>query len=219
MKKRNTIESFLKSIPDTLGDEALLSLYLQYTEPNAETLAKDLITHYGSLANMIDADPSHVKLSFQLKDETLALIQLLTAFRRRYLTIRSRTDEYLRDEDAITRYLMPLFSGATKEMIYMLCLDEDRKVLGCKMLCEGDSNSVSMSTRVLIQEALLHKASTIVLAHNHPSGQSSPSHADYFNASTVQSQLDLLGISVLDHYVFANDSSQGVRRSHIYDSL
>ncbi|MBR4309094.1 MAG: JAB domain-containing protein [Oscillospiraceae bacterium] len=214
MKKCNTIEAFMKCIPDELSELDLLSLYLQHSESNPRELSQQLLSCYGNLANLIDTDPDHIRLYHGTSDKTNALLQLLTEFRRRYLMIRARTDVYLRDNDAIRRYLMPLFSGEVKEVAYLLCLDEEYKVLGCKRLSQGDLTSVNVSTRVLAHEALLHKASIIVIAHNHPSGQALPSHTDVNTSFSTQSNLAALGITVLDHYIFANDNGQGISEAN-----
>ena len=213
MKKCTTIDSFLKTCSDSLSDRELLSLYLQYTESNPQEMANKMIAYYGTIANLIDTNPTYLKLAFSLKDETVALIHLLTVLRRRYLRIRSCTGEYLKDNDAIHRYLLPLFSGKQNEVMYLIGMNDDRKVLGCAKLSDGDLNSVPLSPRALAHVALLFDATVIVIAHNHPSGQATPSHADLSNTSLLQDSLASLGIRMLDHFIFANDSSQSIRHS------
>ena len=213
MKPCKTIDAFLKTVADAISDQDLLCLYLQYSEREPQKLANEMIAYYGSIANLLDTNPFHVKLTFSLSDETVALLQLLPALRRRYLRIRACTDEYLIDDDAIARYLLPLFSGEADEVLYMICMDDHRKVLGYTRLNTGDINSVQVSNRILAAEALVHNASVIVLAHNHPSGESGPSKVDVSNTSALRDSLAPLGIHLLDHFIVANDRVQGIRHS------
>ena len=75
-------------------------------------------------------------------------------------------------------YMMPYFMGRTKETVYLLSLDAKCKPLSCRQIGEGGINSAGVSLRAIVETALTEQASTVILAHNHPSGIALPSNED-----------------------------------------
>lgn len=219
MKSEKIYADFLSSKTDKLSEQQLLSLLLRYCEPSPRKQAQQLLTRYGNLANLLDAKTGHLSAYTDLKEDSLALLRLVTELRRCYLMIRTRTEKHLRDSDAIARYLLPLFSGENEEVVYLLSLDEERSVLGCTKIAQGTADSASISPRILVREALQCNAQAVVLAHNHPSGFFSPSRADIAISNQLQEILRPLGITLLDHIIFSNDSHLSMRSNHYCDQL
>ena len=101
-------------------------------------------------------------------------------------------------------YLLERFYGEQNEVIYQLCLDRKGKLLACKKLGEGSIASAALDVRKLVENAILHSASSVVLAHNHPSGIASPSHEDYAATDRARNALETIGVALADHIIVAD---------------
>jgi len=84
-------------------------------------------------------------------------------------------------------------------------------VLGCTRLNNGNLSRIDLDIRSLIRDAIDKNASYVVLAHNHPSGMGSPSPEDINTTNAVRDLLSPLGITLLDHMIFANDNYLSMR--------
>ena len=196
---------------DEASDEKLLELLLCYSEPEAAKKAQELLAGFGNIANLLDATSKELVDRHTLDRGTVNLIRLVSMLHRRYLLIRSRTEVILQDHTAIAQYLMPLFSGETTEVLYLLSLSGARMVLGCTKLNSGSLEQVNVHIRTLVKDAIDKNASYIVLAHNHPTGLQRPSTDDISTTSTVRELLMPFGITLLDHIIFSNDNYLSMR--------
>ena len=82
------------------------------------------------------------------------------------------------DVETAGAYLLERYAGETHEIVYELCLDRKGKLLACKRLNDGGASSAALDIRKVVATALLTSASTVILAHNHPSGIALPSDDD-----------------------------------------
>ncbi len=217
MNKQKRLDPFLTSVPDKLTDAQLLSHLLSYSETDPHKKAEILLVQHGNLANLLDSEADVLLKNQTITDKGISLVRLVSELHRRYLLIRSRTELFLSDSEAIARYLMPLFAGERDETLYLLSLDGSRRVLGCDKLSHGDTNSVHLPLRALLKEALLKEASSIVLAHNHPSGIGYPSEEDIMTTEILKRMLEPLDISLLDHLVFFDDRHFSMVEYGYYD--
>ena len=101
-------------------------------------------------------------------------------------------------------YLLERFYGEQNEVIYQLCLDRKGKLLACKKLGEGSIASAALDVRKLVENAILNSASSVVLAHNHPSGIASPSGEDYAATDRARNALETIGVALADHIIVAD---------------
>ena len=106
--------------------------------------------------------------------------------------------------DRIGEYLTLLFYGKRQEYAYQLCLDQKGRLLACRELVRGASASVSVDVRLVAENAILTAASSVILAHNHPSGLALPSQEDYAATDKVQAALATIGVELADHIIVAD---------------
>ena len=102
-------------------------------------------------------------------------------------------------------------------MVFLLCLDAKCKVLACKEVGEGSVNSAAVPIRRIVEMALGANASTVVLAHNHPSGVALPSEEDRFTTHRLAMALRAVEIELTDHLVFADGDYVSLVHSGYYD--
>ena len=89
-------------------------------------------------------------------------------------------------------------------MVYQLCLDRKGKLLTCKRLGEGGIASAELDIRKAVENAILSSASTVILAHNHPSGVALPSQEDYAATDRIRAALATVNICLRDHIIVAD---------------
>jgi DNA repair protein RadC len=107
----------------------------------------------------------------------------------------------LRTPHEIYRYLAPRLASLRKEVFHVLCFNGRNVLLRDLRIAEGSASTCPVDPREVFQAALGSRASAIVLAHNHPSGEAEPSDADLALTRQLCAGAQLLGLSVLDHLV------------------
>ena len=102
------------------------------------------------------------------------------------------------------KYLENFFIGSRVEKVYLLCLDAKCKALCCLEICEGSVNSAGISVRKVVEKALAAKATSVILAHNHPSGIALPSTEDLQTTKRIAKGLRAVEIPLVDHIIVAD---------------
>lgn len=198
---------FLTHGLDVLQDHEVLELLLFYALPRKDTndLSRKLLKHFGSISAVLEAPLSELKAFDGIGDHAAVLLHLITPLSRRYLLSRHDKGICLSTTQACGEYLLPYFFGATEEMVYILCLDAKCKVLACRLLHKGSVNSAAVSLRKAAEIAIGCSATSVVLAHNHPSGLALPSKADEETTMLLRNTLEPLEIMLIDHIIVAEN--------------
>lgn len=200
-------QTFLEHGLDVLQDVNVLELLLFYAIPRQDTnlIAHRLLQEFGSLPGVLDASVEDLMQRGRLTENAAALLKLVTATARRDQICRAKEERILRTTQQCGEYLVPYFYGAQEEMVYVLALDAKCKVLGCAKLSDGEVNSALISARRVVEYAIQVKATSIVLAHNHPSSIAVPSGEDIRVTRELQKALDMVDVILADHIVVAGD--------------
>ena len=103
--------------------------------------------------------------------------------------------------DAVRDFLMFELGEEAREVFCALFLDAQNRVLSFEPLFAGTLTQTSVYPREVVTRALHHQAAAVILAHNHPSGNTTPSHADQSLTQTLKGALQLLDVRVLDHII------------------
>jgi len=187
-------------------DHQLLELLLFFAVPQGDVnpLAHRLINHFGSFAAVLDASPEDLKKVKGVGDHSALFLSMLPQAMRRYQQSRAGAETVVTSIADAGEYLLPYFFGARNETAYLLCLDAKGKVLSCRFLAEGSLDRVELNSRQVVETALEHRASSVILAHNHVSGVATPSEADVALTLALRPLLKSLGIRLLDHLVVAD---------------
>ena len=200
-------ERFLTEGLDHFTDIQVLELALFYCIPQKDTnpIAHELLNHFGSLSQVLEASPAELQKVKGIGENTATFLHLITQISRYYLVDRVQRVEILPTIEACGRYLVPRFFGRKVETVFLLCLDAKCKVLCCKEVGEGSVNSAGISVRRIVETALAANATSVVLAHNHPSGMALPSAEDIQTTRRVAAALNTVEILLADHIVVADD--------------
>lgn len=199
-------QRFLEDGLDNFTDIQVLELLLFYAIPQRDTnpIAHALLNHFGSLSGVLDADVAELKKVPGISDHSATLLALVTELCRYYQVDSAQRVEILTTLDACGAYLVPRFFGRTRETVFQLCLDAKCKVLCCKEVGEGSVNSASISVRKIVETALAANATTVILAHNHPSGVAVPSGEDAQTTRRIAAALSAVEVHLADHIIVAD---------------
>lgn len=203
---------------DNFDELYVLELLLFYCIPQKDTnpLAHRLLDHFGSLAGVLDATAEELEKVEGIGQNVSTFLSLITQVGRYYQVKRAEPGEILRTIEQCGNYLVPYFFGRERETVFMLCLDAKCKVLCCKKIGEGSVNSANIPIRRVVELALGANATTVVLAHNHPSGLAIPSVDDVQTTHRVAAALEAVEITLADHIVVSRDDYVSIVQSQYY---
>ena len=203
---------------DKFDEIQVLELLLFYAIPQRDTnpLAHRLLEHFGSLAQVLEAPAEELEKVSGVGANVATLLSLTTALARYYMVSRGNQTAVLTSTEMCGDYLLPYFVGRRNETVFLLCLDAKCKVLGCKEVGEGSVNSASVPIRRIVEMALSMNATSVVLAHNHPSGLAIPSGEDVQTTRRLAVALDTVDITLADHVVVADDDYVSMAQSGLY---
>lgn len=209
---------FLEEGLDGFNDIQALELLLFYCIPRKDTnvLAHALLDRFGTMDQVLDATVEELQQVPGIGEGAAAFLSLISATGRYYHVSKAKNEKVLQTIDQCGRYLCAFFQNRRNEMVYLLCLDAKCSVLGCKMISEGSVNSASVSTRKVVEVALATNATTVILAHNHPSGNAYPSDEDVRTTQRIAEALDMVGIELVDHMVISGRDFVSLRQSGLY---
>ena len=211
-------ERFRQEGLDNFSDVQALEFLLFYCIPRQDTnpIAHRLLDTFGSFTQVMEAPVEELKKVEGMGENAALFLSLVTAAGRYYQISRSMQHRILRSLDACGEYLLPFFFGCRNERVMLLCLDAKCKVLCCKEVGEGSVNSAGVPIRRIVEIALSSNATTVVLAHNHPSGLALPSHEDVHTTHRVAAALDAVDVVLADHIVVADDDFVSMVQSGSY---
>ena len=137
-------------------DHRVLELLLFYTIPQGDVndLAHELVERFGSLAGVLDASVEELKKVKGVGDHTAVFLRMLPAVLGRYQGARTRLSAIINSPEDAYAWLEPYFFGARNEMVYVLCLDGKRQVLGVRKVAEGSIELAEVNTRRIAEEAI-----------------------------------------------------------------
>ncbi len=211
-------ERFLEEGLDNFSQVQVLELLLFYCIPRQDTnpIAHMLLERFGNLSQVLEAPVSELEKVPGMGHNAAVYLHLVTQAGRYYQVNRTMQSRILTTIDACGAYLTPFFIGRRNETVFLLCLDAKCKVLCCKEIGEGSVNSAGVPIRRIVETALAANASTVVLAHNHPSGLALPSSEDVQTTQRLAVAMDAVEITLIDHIIVADDDFVSLAQSGFY---
>ncbi len=206
---------FLTEGMDGMEDHVKLELLLFYAIPYRDTnpIAHALLARFGSLANVFEAPLEELMQVNGLGESGAILLRMVPHLSRAYLSDKEKGGIRLYNTSAISTYLRQRYIGRRNEILTLIALDSMNRVLCCQTVCEGSIDAVPIHVRKIVSIALQYNAASVVLAHNHPSGDLMPSNGDIYATQRVYAALDAVGISLHDHFIIAGSHSVSMRDS------
>jgi DNA repair protein RadC len=202
-KEERPREKLLSRGPQALSDAELLAIFLRTGIPGktAVDLARDLLTRFGSLRQLLDADEKQFCQGEGLGQAKYVQLQATVEMARRHLAEKLERGDALENPDDTRRFVSSRLRDYPHEVFACLFLDNRHRVIAYEELFRGTLNGASVHPREVTKKALAHNAAALILAHNHPSGIAEPSRADKDITQRLSQALGLVEVRVLDHLV------------------
>ncbi len=187
----------------SLHDYEVLELLLFHAIPRKDTkgMAKELLRRFGSLKKLLDADPKDIESLRGVGPQTSLLFRLVKDLGALYLREEAMASPQLSSTKALLQYCMVSLGGLKDERFDVIYLDAQNRIIRTEVIQEGIVNQAVVYPRKILENALKHKASAVILVHNHPSGHLKPSEADIRLTRTLQDTARALDILVHDHII------------------
>jgi DNA repair protein RadC len=207
-KNERPRERLLQDGPQHLTEAELLGILLGKGTRNktAIDLARELLDRYESLQKLFSRSPSELTTVKGIGSAKAAILSAAFELVRR---IQSRKDVdrplFKRSSDVAGHYL-PLMRDLRKEVFKVLLLNRANRFIKEVFISEGTLDASIVHPRDVFREALLEPAAGIILIHNHPSGNPSPSDEDLRITKQLVEAGRLLGIKVYDHIILAGET-------------
>lgn len=200
---------FAEGGPDALADYELLELLLARALPRQDVkpLAKTLIDKFGSFAEVMAASVSRLTEVKGVKEKTALEIKIVeaAALRQQRQSVMDRP--VISSWSALLDYCRSAMARREKEEFRVLFLDRKNRLIADEVLGEGTIDHAPVYPREVMKRALEIGATAIVLVHNHPSGDPTPSCADIDMTSKIAEAGKPLGVTVHDHLVIARETT------------
>lgn len=207
---------FRESGPEALADYELLELVLFRAVPQRDVkpLAKELIDAFGSFAEVISAPATRLKEIDGVGDAIVTELKIIEAAAQHLARGRIKSKQVLSSWSAVIEYCRTSMAFADKEQFRVLFLDKRNQLIADEVQQKGTVDHTPVYPREVVKRALELSATAIVLVHNHPSGDPTPSRADIQMTKTIIEVARPLGIEVHDHIIvgkYGHASLKGMR--------
>jgi len=192
--------------PGALGDNELLAVILGSgsRDAGALALANTLLARADGLAGLTRSSIFELQQVDGIGRARAAQVLAALELGRRTLLRGAVARPQLSTPAAVARHLLPQYGASPVEQFGVLMLDTKHHVVRVKIISIGSLDSTIVHPREVFREAAIASAASIVLFHNHPSGDPTPSADDLALTERLVAAGDLLGISVLDHLILAD---------------
>lgn len=196
-------ERLLEYGAGALSDAELLAIFLRtgVRGRNVVELARDLLSEFGSLRQILDADQASFTRHSGLGPAKYTQLQAVLEMGRRHLAANIQRDSAIESPQAVRDYLKAKLRHELHEVFACLFLDTKHRVLAFEILFHGTIDGASVYPRQVVKRALAHNAAALILTHNHPSGVAEPSQADKVLTERLKESLALVDVRVLDHFI------------------
>jgi len=207
-KKERPRERLLQHGPQHLTEAELLGILLGKGTRNktAIDLARELLDQYESLQNLFSRSPSELTTVKGIGSAKAATLSAAFELVRRIQSQKNAGKPSFKRSSDVANLYLPLMRDLRKEVFKVLLLNRANRLIKEVPISEGTLDASIVHPRDVFREAILETAAGILLIHNHPSGNSSPSEEDLRITKQLVEAGRLLGIRVYDHIILAGES-------------
>jgi DNA repair protein RadC len=206
-------ERFYSAGPDALSDYELLEMALFPALPRRDTkpLAKALLKKFGSFAEVVHAPEARLREVDGIKDASITQLKLLAAAASRIARGQVQSRAQLSSWNEVIDYCRTTMAFAEKEQFRLLFLDKRNQLIADEVQQTGTVDHTPVYPREVIKRALELSATALILVHNHPSGDPTPSQADIQMTKAIVDIATPLGIAVHDHIIVGRNGHASLK--------
>jgi DNA repair protein RadC len=199
--------------PDALQDHELVEYLLSLAIPRRDTkpLARRLIAAFGSYGALVHADPKALARIGGLTDGAIAAIKIAEASALRMRRSQVIGQPILSSWDALIDYLHIDMADRGVERVRTLHLNSRNQLIRDELVSEGSIDQAAIYVREVIRKAMDYGSASLILVHNHPSGDPKPSRQDIALTREIVEAGRPLGITVHDHVIIGREGHASFR--------
>ena len=200
-------ERFLATGGEGMPDYELLELVLSIAIPRSDVkpLAKALLADFGSFADVVTAGPEALQRVRGMGEVSAAALKIVQAAAVRLAQGQAMEMPVISSWDRLIDYCMANLSRKNVEEFHLLFLDRKNRLIADERQQRGTVDHTPLYPREVVKRALELGATAIILVHNHPSGDPTPSQADIAMTKEVQEAAGKLGIALHDHLIVSRE--------------
>jgi DNA repair protein RadC len=199
--------------PDALMDHELVEYLLALAIPRRDTkpLAKTLLKEFGGIAGLLTADAARLAAFPGMGETSTAALKATHAAALRLTQATVKEQPVLANWQAVLDYLRADMAHHLVERVRVLHLNARNMLIRDELMSEGSVDEAALHVREVIRRAIDLGSAAIILVHNHPSGDHSPSRADIEITRAVAEAGKRLGISLHDHIIISSEGHSSLR--------
>lgn len=196
-------EKLLQHGAKYLSDAEILAIFLRtgVRGKTALDIARELLTEFGGLKKLCNTDVQTLLQKSGFGKAKYACLQAALELGQRYLKDTHSVGETLPSSEAAKKFLQHRLKDYPHEVFACLFLNSHHRILGYEELFHGTINESSVYPREVVKRSLSYNAAKIILAHNHPSGDPTPSQADCELTLLLKETLAIVDTKVIDHII------------------
>jgi len=211
IKEERPREMLAKSGAENIPLSKLIAIILRTGKQgkSAEDLAKDLLNYFGSLRSIDNSSISEISKIKGIGFSKAVQIKAAIEIGKRFFREQAQTKKKLTKPDDVISYVCEYYSpylrDSNKEFFNIILLDIKNKVIDNIEISKGSVNAAVVDPKEIVKNASLKSASSIILIHNHPSGETKPSEEDIKLTDRIIDACKLIGVKVLDHIIIGKN--------------
>lgn len=196
-------KKFLQAGLDGFLDYEVIELLLTLGTPrkDCKQQAKEAIKKFGNLQGVFEASAQELQQIKGVGHENIFGIKLFQALSERFAKEKIPKKILLDSPETVVGYLQKKIGGLKKENFYILAIDTRNNLINTQEISVGSLTASIVHPREVFKEAIRSSAASIILAHNHPSGDPEPSEDDLTITKRLAEAGKIMGIDVLDHII------------------
>jgi DNA repair protein RadC len=208
-------ERVLERGAESLADYEVLEFLLFGARANGDTkpLAKALLRHFGSVSAVLAAEPAELREVSGVGPAITALMKVTREAARRMAREEARERTVISSWDRLLTYCRVELGHEKVEQFHLLFLDKKHQLIADEAQNRGTVDHTPVYPREVVKRAMHYNASAIIMVHNHPSGDATPSKADVQMTKTVIAAARSVGINVHDHVIITPRSHTSLKNS------
>ena len=196
-------ERFLGTGGDAVADYELLELILFSARPRGDVkpLAKTLLKQFGSFAQVVYADEHALRNIDEVGDAVIAALKTIRVASQRLIKSEIADQPVIQSWSALMDYCKLVMGNNKIEQFRVLFLNHRHALIADEVMQQGTINHTPVYPREIVKRALEHSAAAIILLHNHPSGDATPSKADIDITKKIIEATATINVTVHDHVI------------------
>lgn len=219
-RRQRNRKKFLKSGFTGFADHEKLEFLLYYAIPLRDTnpIAHRLLNKFKTISGVFDASVEQLIQINGIAENSAVLLKLIPEMLKEY-TLSKNILQPMDSTETVCNFFKTHFAGDSNEVIKAAFVDDKLRLIACENIAEGTPGSVYLDIRKLIKFTYMNNSENIIIAHNHPNGDTTPSDEDIRMTAEIYKTLKPVGINLIDHIIVAKGQAVSLRNAGAFSLL